>query len=92
MSENAIPVAEAAAGTSFACSTSSKAGANPRTLMRDGKPVARLIPLPGPATTCGELAERWEKLDKLPPDEAAAFADDIEHARAQLPPLKPAWD
>jgi len=31
-------------------------------------------------------------LDKLPPDEATAFADDVEHARANLPPLKPAWD
>jgi hypothetical protein len=44
------------------------------------------------ALTCAELAERWPKLDKLSPDEANAFADDLEHARASLPPLKPAWD
>jgi hypothetical protein len=44
------------------------------------------------APTCGELAGRWEKLDRLPADEANAFADDVEQARANLPPLKPAWD
>lgn len=44
------------------------------------------------ASTCNELAERWDKLDRLSPDEANAFADDVEQARASLPPLKPAWD
>jgi hypothetical protein len=44
------------------------------------------------ARTCGELAERWSALEKLPPDEAAAFANDIERARANLPPLKQEWD
>jgi hypothetical protein len=47
---------------------------------------------PRMAATCGELAERWNGLEKLPPDEANAFADDVERARAHLPPLKPAWD
>ena len=31
--------------------------------------------------TCSELAERWPRLEKLPSDEAAAFADDIELER-----------
>jgi hypothetical protein len=44
------------------------------------------------APTCAELAERWPKLEKLSPEEAAAFADDLEKARAKVPPLKPAWD
>jgi hypothetical protein len=44
------------------------------------------------ARTCGELAERWAGLERLPSDEANAFADDIERARATLPPLKAAWD
>ncbi len=91
MSENAIPVAEAAANFLRVLDLV-ESRRESATLMRDGRPVARLIPLPGPATTCAELAERWEKLDKLPPDEASAFAGDVEHARAQLPPLKPAWD
>lgn len=44
------------------------------------------------ALTCSELAERWVNMDKLPVDEAKAFADDVEQSRASLPPLKPAWD
>ena len=61
-------------------------------LVRDGRPVATLSPLPGAAITCGELAERWPKLEKLSPDEANAFAAGLEHARANLPPVRPAWD
>ena len=48
--------------------------------------------LPPVARTCAELAERWAGLEKLPSEEANAFADDIERARANLPKLKPAWD
>jgi len=47
---------------------------------------------PSPARTCGELAESWGRLEKLPLDEANAFADDIEQSRASLPPLKSSWD
>ncbi len=61
-------------------------------LVREGRPVATLSPLPSAALTCGELADRWPKLERLPSDEAKAFADDLEHARASLPPLTPAWD
>ena len=42
--------------------------------------------------TCGELAECWSSLKRLPADEAKAFADDVESARAKLPALKSAWD
>jgi len=44
------------------------------------------------AKTGAELAALWPNLLKLPPDEARAFADDIEDSRANLPPLKSAWD
>jgi hypothetical protein len=44
------------------------------------------------ARTCGELAERWVGLERLPSDEANALADDLERARSNLPSLKPAWD
>ena len=64
----------------------------PAILVRAGRPVATLRPLPGVAMTCGGLADRWPKLDKLSPDEATAFADDLESARASLPPGHPAWD
>lgn len=47
---------------------------------------------PAVALTCGELADRWAGLEKLPLEEAESFADDVEQARANLPSLKPAWD
>ena len=48
--------------------------------------------VPATARTCGELAGNWSGFSRLPADEASAFADDLEQARANLPPLKPAWD
>jgi len=45
-----------------------------------------------PALTSAELAERWEKMDKLPPDEGNAYANDLEAAGRNLPPLKSAGD
>jgi hypothetical protein len=45
-----------------------------------------------PALTCGELADRWVALERLPADEANSFADDVEQGRLTLPPLRPAWD
>ena len=45
-----------------------------------------------PARNCGELAERWERLEKLSVEESNAFANDLETARQALPPLKSAWD
>jgi hypothetical protein len=53
------------------------------TLLDAGSPVSGL--------TCGELAERWDSLDKLPADEACAFADDLERSRVSLPAVKSAW-
>ena len=59
--------------------------------VREGKPVATLSPLPGAAKSCAELAERWPSLEKLSPDEANAFADDLERARANPPPPGLPW-
>jgi antitoxin (DNA-binding transcriptional repressor) of toxin-antitoxin stability system len=61
-------------------------------LVRNGQAVAKLTPILRPATTCEELAERWPELDRLPQDEAEAFAQDVESARARLLPLRSAWD
>lgn len=49
-------------------------------------------PLLPPQVTCGKLAERWNQLERLSAEEGRAFADDLEAARTQLPPLKAAWD
>jgi hypothetical protein len=64
------------------------------TLPASGHALLTLLDSAAPLTarSCGELAELWSGLEKLPLDEANAFADDIEQARAKLPPLKPAWD
>lgn len=53
---------------------------------------ATLNPLASPAATCEQLAQRWPKLEKLSPEEASTFADDLEEAYSNLPPLRPAWD
>jgi antitoxin (DNA-binding transcriptional repressor) of toxin-antitoxin stability system len=91
MSDNAVPVSEAAKDFLGLLDWVERRR-EPAILVREGRPVATLSPLPGVALSCAELADRWPKLDKLPPDEAHAFADDIDRARANLPRLKPAWD
>ena len=91
MSETAISVAEAAKDFLRVLDRVERQRES-AILVREGKPVATLSPLPSAAMSCAELAERWPKLEKLSPDEADAFADDLEHARANLPPLRPAWD
>ena len=90
-SEIAIPVAEAAKDFLKLLDRVEREQES-AVLVREGKPVATLSPVLGPALTGAELAERWSKLDKLPPDEGNAFADDIESARRNLPQLKSAWD
>jgi antitoxin (DNA-binding transcriptional repressor) of toxin-antitoxin stability system len=91
MSETAISVAEAARDFLRVLDQVERKR-EPAVLLREGKPVATLNPVAGAALTCTELAERWSSLPKLPPDEAAAFADDLERARESLPPLKSGWD
>ena len=61
-------------------------------IVRDGHPVARLVPWKQPAAGGEELADRWAQHDRLPPEEAEAFARDLESARTSLTPLRAAWD
>ena len=89
--ENAIPVAEAAKDFLKLLDRVEREHES-AVLTREGKPVAMLSPVLEQALTGAELAEHWSKMDKLPPAEANAFADDIESARRNLPPLKSAWD
>ena len=60
------------------------------TLVRDGVPVARLVPV-GPARTAAEAAEAWERRPRLDPEDAEAFAEEVERARRELPPLRDPW-
>lgn len=91
MNETAIPVAEAAKDFLKLLDLVERKRES-AVLIREGRPVATLNPVPVPALTSAELADRREKLDRLPPDEANAFADDLEAARGNVPPLKSAWD
>jgi antitoxin (DNA-binding transcriptional repressor) of toxin-antitoxin stability system len=91
MSETTIPAAEAAKDFLRVLEWVERKG-EPAIIVRDGKAVATLSPLPAPALTCAELADRWPTLERLAPDEASAFADDIEQAHVSLPPVRPAWD
>lgn len=91
MNEIAIPVAEAAKDFLKLLDLVERKGES-AVLVREGKAVATLNPVPGPVLTSAELADRCVRWTKLPPEEANAFADDIEAARRNLPPLKSAWD
>jgi antitoxin (DNA-binding transcriptional repressor) of toxin-antitoxin stability system len=91
MNETVIPVAEAARDfLRILATVESRREAT--VLLRDGKPVARIVPWNALAATCEELASHWEKMEKLPPDEAKEFANDLEDSRKSLPPIQPRWD
>jgi hypothetical protein len=45
-----------------------------------------------PAMTLDEFILRWERLPKLSPEEAEAYAADIEAARAELLPVRDPWE
>jgi antitoxin (DNA-binding transcriptional repressor) of toxin-antitoxin stability system len=90
MNETAIPVAEAAKDV-LKLPDLVERQRESAVLTREGKPVAIINPVPAPALTGAELAERWRKMEKLPPEEANPLADDLEAARRHLPPLKSAW-
>jgi antitoxin (DNA-binding transcriptional repressor) of toxin-antitoxin stability system len=91
MSETTIPVAEAAKDFLRVLDRVERNGES-AVILRGGKRVATLSPVPAPALTCAELAERWPNLERLAPDEANSFANDIDQARASLPPVRPARD
>jgi len=62
------------------------------TLTKNGKPVARLVPLNPPPLTFNELAKRWKPSSHLTPEEASAFARDIEKGRKFFKPYVSPWD
>jgi hypothetical protein len=44
------------------------------------------------AQSCDELGKRWQNLKTLTCEEGCAFANDIEAARADIPPLTSSWE
>ena len=61
-------------------------------LTKNGVPVARIIPVPPRQLTGAELAEIWKQLPHLDPEDAEAFAADIEAGRRILLPLRDPWE
>ena len=53
-------------------------------LLRAGRPVALITPITSESEDPEEDVRQWEKRDRLPPEEAEAFARDLEEIHAQL--------
>lgn len=62
------------------------------TLLRGGKPVAELTPVPS-GIRLGDLPALLASLPRLPDEVAEAFRDDLERARAELDaaPTRDPW-
>jgi antitoxin (DNA-binding transcriptional repressor) of toxin-antitoxin stability system len=60
-------------------------------LIKGGKPMAKVMPALRPKTG-RDLAAIWGRLPHLCLKEAAAFGQDIEDSRLNLPPLVTKWD
>jgi prevent-host-death family protein len=61
-------------------------------LIRNGVPVARLVPVEPAAVPAEELARRWEALPHLTPAEADRLAEELEGGRRALPPPGARWE
>ncbi len=61
-------------------------------LLKNGTPVARIVPVQPVRRTAAEIAALWDNLPHLTPEEAESFARDIEQARRELPPLQDPWE
>jgi antitoxin (DNA-binding transcriptional repressor) of toxin-antitoxin stability system len=61
-------------------------------LVRNGEPVARIVPVLVRAKKGKELARVWTTLPHLSPDEAEALEADLTAARKRLPPLESQWE
>lgn len=57
-------------------------------LLRGGRPVAELTPLPS-GTRLGDLPDLLESLPRLSPEEAEAFAGDLDRARDEILEYEP---
>lgn len=61
-------------------------------LLKNGVPVVCIAPTTPHERTAGELAAAWDGLFHLSEAEAAAFARELDAARAELPPLHSVWE
>lgn len=61
------------------------------TLLKGGKPVARIVPA-GKICTGKELAAVWPRLSRLGADEARMMERDLAASRRKLPAPESKWD
>jgi antitoxin (DNA-binding transcriptional repressor) of toxin-antitoxin stability system len=61
------------------------------TLIRNGIPVARMVPAGPPVCPASRLAELWHRLPTLTAADGRRLAADITTARAQLPTPRDPW-
>jgi prevent-host-death family protein len=90
MSEKTMSVTEAARNFSRIIRRAERRAST--LLVKNGKPVARVVPVETSPKTTRSLAEAWPRMRHLNPKEADTFAADIEAARKTLPPLVSPWD
>ncbi len=60
-------------------------------LLKNGVAVAFVAPMAPTGVPASELAHRWALLPRLSPSDAAAFAEDVAVARANLAPPVDPW-
>lgn len=60
-------------------------------LVRNGEPVARIVPEPGRRALGGEIADALTGHEGLSPEEVGAWRQDLEDARKSLPALEDKW-
>jgi prevent-host-death family protein len=92
MKERTLSVTEAA--RSFADLVNRAYYRNESTLLvKNGVPVARLVPAMAAARTAREVADSWDAIPHLTPEDAASLARDIAAGRRRLrAPKAPTWE
>jgi prevent-host-death family protein len=61
-------------------------------VLKKGKPVARIVPVPARAKTGRELGRLWAALPHLSVEAAGLLEVDLAAARRHLPPLRSQWE
>jgi prevent-host-death family protein len=90
MADRTISVTEAARNFSDLVNRVHYTGES-ATLVRNGVPVARMVPAGPPVCPAARLAEAWPGLPHLTPADARAYAADLVRARGTLPPPRDPW-
>ena len=91
MKEQTLSVTEAARGFSDLVNRVRYRGET-AVLTKNGRAVARLVPVEPPPITFAELGKRWKPGTHLTPKEADAYERDIKKGLRFLKPYVSPWD